>query len=730
LNSLKNVDVENGFIPKYELVSDERKKKNMDIMRKQILEAEEVILATDDDREGEAIAWHICDLFDLSIERTKRIVFHEITEQAIKKAIKEPTILDMNKVDSQKERQILDLLVGFTISPLLWKYISKNAEHSLSAGRCQTPALKIIYENQIEIEKNPGKKIYETTGYFTKKCIPFDLKKKFETENDILTFLEESVNFSHVYSCSKPTKILKSQPEPITTSRLQQMASNSFHFSPKETMKIAQKLYEEGYITYMRTDSKKYSGCFLSSVEKYIKKEFKDPRYTGLNDFLSSKENNSLVQGAHEAIRPTDIFLKTVDLDAKEKKLYSLIWKTTLESCMSPAEYYSIRSEITAPMNTKYVYLCEIVDFLGWQIVEPAKQDSDNFVYLQTIKEGTSLSYKKVTSHMNIVEKKLHFTEAKLVQLLEERGIGRPSTFSMLVDKIQEREYVKKEDIPGKKIDCIDYDLEDKTITEKKVKREIGSEKSKLVIQPLGRMVYEFLEKHFGSLFQYEYTREMEEDLDKIAKGDTKKKILCEKCYKDLEILCDKVQSEKKQEYEIDENNTFLIGKFGPVIKTRENGEIVFKTVREDIDFEKMKKGEYKIEDLVVEKKQTEIILGKYKGDDLIVKKGKYGLYAVYGENKKTLTSFGNRPLDNIKYEDVLSLLSNEESKENKTNIIRKLNDNISIRKGQYGDYIFYKTTKMKKPNFYKLAGFVGDYKNGNIEIIKNWIKETYQIGF
>jgi len=266
INSLDNIDFQNGFKIKYSIIDSPIKKKQIEKIRKEITDSCEVILATDDDREGEAIAWHICELFDLNVLKTKRILFHEITEKAIKEAIKNPTIIHMNTVYAQQARQVLDLIVGFKVSPLLWTKINKG----LSAGRCQTPALKIIYDNDDEIKKNINNKVFNTIGYFTKKGIVFTNSKEYETEEEIELFLDKSISFQHIFTRNDPIKVFKKQPEPFTTSRIQQVCSNKLHISPKETMKICQELYESGYITYMRTDSKKYSKEFIETTKKYI----------------------------------------------------------------------------------------------------------------------------------------------------------------------------------------------------------------------------------------------------------------------------------------------------------------------------------------------------------------------------------------------------------------------------------------------------------------------------
>lgn len=768
LGSLKNVDIENRFTPNYQIINDDRKKKHIEFMRKDIHAADDVILATDDDREGEAIAWHICALFDLPVDKTKRIVFHEITERAIQAAILNPRTIDLNLVYSQQARQILDLLVGFTISPMLWKYIAKNAENSLSAGRCQTPALKLVYENQMDINNSPGKIVYNTTGYFTNKCIPFELNKRFDSEDKILSFLEESVNFNHIYSCSSPKKVFKAQPEPLTTSRIQQLASNELHISPKETMRLCQVLYEEGYITYMRTDSKKYSKDFIDSAKEYIVKEYLDERYlnpqidnlantnvnakpqeetkktkkTKKSDMDSSK---SLSQEAHEAIRPTKISIKNIDdkMEPREKKLYKLIRETTLESCMSQSEFFQITALISAPFESKYSHNSEVVDFPGWKIVKNKFTDAEkskDYTYLQTIKQNTAYDYKKVSCLMSLTDTKSHYTEAKLVQLLEERGIGRPSTFSTLIDKIQERGYVKKEDIQGTSIECVDFDLEDDTISEKKTKRISGNEKNKLVIQQLGIIVMEFLDKHFNSLFNYDYTRLMEDDLDKISKGEKEWTLLCDSCLQTMEASCKELKDEKKHEIRIDDKHSYIIGKYGPVIKYIEDnpvggeGKVVFKPIKKDINLDILERGGYKLEDLLdVETNRVQWApIGKFHGEDLFIKKGKYGLYANWGENNKSLSCFGNRPMENVTYEEVLALLMKDEldGKLGKKgpNITREITTNISIRNSAHGDYLFFKTPKMKKPIFYKLNGFKGDYKNCNIDILKSWIIDEYKI--
>lgn len=756
IQSLKNIDIENNFSPTYTIIDEPIKKKQIEFLRKEIKNAGDIILSSDNDREGEMISYSLIELFKLPLN-TKRITFNEITETALKEAIKNPRTIDMNIVHAQQARQILDILVGFKISPILWKCIVKGKENALSAGRCQTPALRLLYDNEKEIKEAKERKVYNTIGYFTNLNLPFDLhpEGKYENEEDMTDFLDGSISFQHIYTCDKPVKVFKKPPEPFTTSRIQQVASNELHYSPKETMRICQQLYEGGFITYMRTDSKTYSGEFLLSVKEYIRRQYADgDKYINENidsmvsgfikddipDKKKKKTKEPVTQDAHEAIRPTNISLCELPetLDSKERRMYKLIWETTLESCMACASFYSITASISAFQNNKFTYKSEQVDFPGWKIVskkhlEEIKGENKEYQYLQIIKQNALIPYKKMVSRVTIKGSKLHYTEARLVQLLEEKGIGRPSTFSSLVDKIQERGYVKKEDIKGKEILCKDYELENGEIFEIETKREFGNEKSKLVIQPLGIIVMEFLEKHFNELFDYNYTCKMEEILDKIAKNENIWYETCDQCNKQIDALIQAMGSQGKLEVKLDENNTYLVGKYGPVIKCVEEVDgkekVQFKPIKKDIDISKLEKGEYDLNEVIDTKKteaKSSYILGNYEGKDVILKKGKFGLYISWGTNSKTLKELGNRPIENITFDEIKKYLDEG------SNIIREINSSISIRKGAKGDYIFYKNGKMKKPQFYDIKSFIievkEDYKICEINILKSWIMEKYNI--
>ena len=572
LSNLDQIDIKNNYKPSFAII--ETKQAQIEKMRKAIKGAKEVILATDDDREGEAIAWHIAQVFGLALETTKRIVFHEITERAIKHALTNPRTLNLKLVYAQQARQILDLIVGFTITPLLWKYIVSNTKNALSAGRCQTPALRLVYDNYKEILESPGKLSFNSCGYFTSKNIQFTLNKNFDSHDTIKDFLEQSKTHKYSLTKAKERELIKNPPVPFTTSGLQQAANNNMHISPKDTMILAQKLYEGGYITYMRTDSKVYSEDFIEEGKNYISEKYR-PEYINLeiNKLIQNKdkiisnveeaeegekadskttkskstkskskskkektettvENNA--QEAHEAIRPTHIDLEAIPdseetFSAKHRKLYKLIWTNSLESMMAPAKYLQLVVNISAPYDALYKYCAEENIFIGWKAVCGIEEEK-YYTYFKNMKEET-ISYKKITCKQTLKELKSHYSEAHLVQLLEQKGIGRPSTFSSLLEKIQERNYVTKQNVDGKKMEIIDYTLIDNTIVQEHGAKEFGNEKNKLVITQTGIFVIEFLIKYFNKLFDYDYTKSMEDELDNIAHGTKKYYELCDECY-------------------------------------------------------------------------------------------------------------------------------------------------------------------------------------------------------
>ena len=774
LDGLNAIDVKNGFKPTYNMIQEPMKLKQIEKLRSEISKADDVILATDSDREGEAIAWHLCDMFGLSIAGTKRIVFNEITEAALQFAIRNPIHLNMDLVYAQQARQILDLLVGFTITPFLWKCISQNKQNSLSAGRCQTPALKLIYENHLEILKFPGKMLYDTVGYFTNMNLRFELNNQFLSKDVVLHFLEFCKTANYRCSTTCPKKSIRKAPEPLTTSDLQQLASNELHMSPKDTMKAAQQLYEGGYITYMRTDSKKYSSEFIDKTRTYIESNYGQQYISQTIDNLAGikgkeKEKDNLVQEAHEAIRPVSIGIKdTTDMLVKTQKLYTLIWIRTLESCMPSAQYSVITAKILMEPSFKkdkedkedkedceFVCKTEQVSFAGWQIVKGTteeKAETKSYQYFSLLKQNMLVIPKKIESKFNMVELKSHFSEARLVQLLEEKGIGRPSTFASLIDKIQEREYVSKKNIEGCKMECEDLLLTaEKEIIITGVKREFGNEKNKLVITPLGILVIEFLLKNFDTFFNYDYTRNMENGLDLVATNKKTSTALCDECFTDLALVTKDLTEEPKFSIKIDDTHTIIMGKFGPVIRRQTPGKlpsrsgqpVTFIPVKKDLDIVALQNQlePITLED-VVETTTVKLsgLIGKYKGVNLFVKKGKYGIYAQWtvdtGVETCSLKELNGKPIDQIEYIEVLRILEKDLvlDPEKPVGFVRELSSTLSIRNGKFGDYIFYKKPRVKSAQFFKLKDFNSgstkglDARKCDKDVLLNWIKLTYNV--
>jgi DNA topoisomerase I len=736
---LKCIDIDKNYTPLFQIAL--KQKKNVITMKKEISDCNEVLLATDDDREGEAIAWHICEVCNLNPQTTKRIIFHEITKTAIQKAVLKPVKINMDMVNSQKARQVLDLLVGFTISPVLWKNISSNKKSALSAGRCQTPALRLVYDNQNEIDNNIGKKCYSITGYFTKNNINYVLDNDIDEKKQCEEFLEKTVNHSHKMTNSKPEQIEKSPPKPLTTSDLQQKASSILHYSPKKTMSICQNLYENGYITYMRTDSRYYSKEFIENIEKYIEKKYemtyikKDLFNLSLNkDFKEENnekkknEKDKISQEAHEAIRPTKI--ETEFIEKKEKigneeiKMYKLIWNITIESCMSNSIYSRFLSTISSPIPTKYKYTCEEIIFPGWEIIQGYEKHNKNYHYLLKVDTNKEIKYNKIKASYSIKELKSHYNEAKIISLLEKKGIGRPSTFSSILSKIEDRGYVKKENIKGKEINCIDFELINDEINEIENKRIIGEEKNKIVLQPIGKIVIEYLLKYYNKIFEYNYTMEMEKELDKIANG---KKIwykLCDECYKDINKINKEIKKEEKdKETIINDEYKFRIARYGPVLVKKENGSTKYFKIKKEIDIEKLKRGEIFPEDAILIDNINNS-LGTYKDKDVILKKGKFGLYINYDNNNISLNSLKKNE-EEICLDDVIHFIDIKNNSIEERNIIRIINDNISVRKGKFGDYIFYKTKTMNKPKFIPCKKTKLDYMNCDIDLLKNYVENN-----
>lgn len=685
-----------------------------------------IYLASDDDREGEAIAWHICDVFGLSIEDTKRVLFHEITEPAVKAAIEKPIRVDMNMVKSQMTRQILDLLVGFRISPLLWKYLYRNKENSLSAGRCQTPALRLVYENEIESKSAVIETKYKIIGTFYAKKIEFILSKQFDTSLDVVDFLEKSKTFLYKMTMGERKESVQQPPKPFSTSSLLQFASSTLHMSPKETMSLCQELYQDGHITYMRTESQTYSSVFLSEARQYIQREY--------SEVLGNKLQCADESNPHEAIRVTHIEANTIESEnCRAQTLYKWIWRRTVTSCMSDYRAHHTPVRISAPNDLSYEHIVETPISLGWKKVESTdyktsgkdgdimKEQTKGTALLMYFQSSPVVSYSKIAASISVHGRHSHYTEASLIHKLEILGIGRPSTFANIINTIIERGYVEKTDIEGISIKSNEYVLSSNgSIDIIPIDKIIGGEKEKLRIQPLGIMVSDFLTEHFSKFFAYDYTKVMEDNLDKIAQGTNIE--LCSICEGDIATCINNMKNIEKPTFALRDTDEYSIvfERYGPVLrKIGEDGIYQYENTMSGLDMNKLKSGEYSLEELI--NRGSDKTIGEHDGTPVLLRTGPYGRYIVFKDQK---TSVDSTTSD----EEILSTFLEKLSGKKDPNMIRELTSDISIRNGKYGAYIFYKTSEMKKPKFFNLNSFNESYRLCSLETILKWIKEKHNI--
>lgn len=783
IDGLSNINVKDQFQIEYTTIKE--KKDHVDALKKTVAKypAANVLLATDDDREGEAIAWHICQVCGLDVLSTKRIVFHEITQPALLEAVANPARINLSLVAAQQARQVLDMVVGFKISPLLWRHIGGNRKNALSAGRCQTPALRLVDDHHVAYKTAISRgacQVHRVAGTFTNKCLQFQLETDFASQEDLAKFLELSKTFEHRLSLSPARPSTKSPPKPFNTSRLLQIASNQLRLSPKTTMNLCQTLYQSGLITYMRTDCQKYSRVFLEKCATYIRSGFGDERYVG--EFAPLELIDASMP--HEAIRVTNLALqKFTNPDAHLVRLYGLIWRNTVASCMSPAKYSVVDACITAPKApslsaaAKYKYIVETPLFLGWRrleisdATETQSGDSGLLMYLEQIaKSGKPVSWSLIESKVAMDSRApSHYTEASLINALEELGIGRPSTFSTIVETIQERGYVRKTNVPGIRQKCVEWKLRPDALEKLESDRIFGEEKDKLIIQPTGELVLEFLLKHFDDCFSYGYTKSMEDELDAVASQPDSIAMenwhqICKRCFDDITERSKPLARQAKQTFSLADSSEYvlLFNSYGASLKrTAENGKIEYAKVRTDadIELEKAKRGEYTVAELIW--REDNGCLGTYQGHSVYLKKGKYGPYAEYGDvddkqtvNLKTI----QKSQQDIVLNDVVGLIRKKQSVvpeqdaaamflpvggEVATNwdrgytiektpptanekAVRALRPDLSIRKGKYGNYIYYKTSEMANPEFYSLKPIIKRWQEmADLELI-TWIENTY----
>jgi len=730
--------VKKDYEPEFEILSE--KKDHVKSMREiiSVFDPKNIYLGTDDDREGEAIAWHICLTFGLPVETTHRIIFHEITESAIRAAVAFPIVVRMNIVNAQKARQVLDRLVGFEISPLLTKRLGTIQEKkSLSAGRCQTPALRLVYDLDQVNEKKERSFQYQATGHFFESKIPAILNHHFETEKECETFLEESKTFSHIYSLDTPQNKKTPPPQPFNTSALLQYASVHLHLSPKQTMNYCQTLYQNGHITYMRTESTKYSLEFLNKIREC----FDDPSWIGdLGKIQNNNHNNP-----HEAIRITNLekcHLEEKDIDhvddkagfARLKAVYDMIRYRTIESCMSDYQYKEIQVKIRAPQEKEYIHLIEIPVFLGWRRckwIEPEflkTQEIQNAFYFSLQHKSKKIAdLSKIECIVTSANGTRHYTESGLIKKLEDLGIGRPSTFATIIETIQERKYVEKKDLEGEKKTVVEFEYNglSKKIQRIEKERIFGAEKNKLVLQDLGKQVIEELIPTFTTLFEYEYTKTMEESLDLVSENSLEWQEVCKKCAEEIKKESKQWKKEIQEIYKIDEVHELIFSKKGAMIRKPKmdfKPEYEYLSTRKKIDIEKLKKGEYTLEDLLEIPREY---LGNYLDKEVRLKKGPYGSYVLWGE--ETVKTPLKKDPWNITLEDIVEILESK-TKVLPPNVLRVLTDKMTIRKGKFGPYVYYKDSEKEKPDFYSLKPFKTNVHQCEITEILTWMEETYGI--
>lgn len=510
------VDVAHGFKPQYLVAADKRNL--VKALKEEVKKADTVWLASDEDREGEAIAWHLSEELKLSQEKTKRIVFNSITKSAIEHAIKNPRGIDYNLVNAQQARRVLDRLVGYELSPVLWKKIRKG----LSAGRVQSVSVRLIVEREREIQDFQSEVSYKITAEFlTKegKLIKTYTHKSFPTQEAAKAFLEKNIGatFSVGSLETKPAK--KSPAPPFTTSTLQQEAARKLHFSVSKTMQLAQLLYESGLITYMRTDSVNLSPEALSAAKQEIVKSYGEA-YSKTRQYTSHSKG---AQEAHEAIRPTDMAAHTVRAEADQVRLYELIWKRTIASQMSDASLERTQVKVNASTHTEpFIGSGEVIVFDGFlKVYLEGKDDEEeeDEGMLPAMKVGESLTSKHITATQRFTRPPFRYTEASLVKKLEELGIGRPSTYAATISTIQNRGYVERSSLEGEIRPYLQLSLIKNEIKEKKLTENVGADKGKLIPTDIGMIVNDFLITHFATIVDYNFTAKVEEEFDDIASG-------------------------------------------------------------------------------------------------------------------------------------------------------------------------------------------------------------------
>ena len=696
-----SVDVEKGFTPEYVVPAD--KKKVVGELRKAAEKASTVWLASDEDREGEAISWHLFETLGLKKEQTRRIVFHEITKDAIVNAVRNPRSIDMNLVNAQQARRVLDRLVGFELSPILWRKIQPK----LSAGRVQSVALRLVVEREKEIMAFRNEAYYKVEavfhpdGYAESVKVKAILDTRFKTIDEARGFLQECIGAAFTVSDVEKKEANRFPAAPFTTSTLQQEAARKLRFPVSTTMRVAQSLYERGLITYMRTDSTNLSSLALGTARKFIIENFGE-EYSKTRQF---KTHSKGAQEAHEAIRPTFIENTEIEGTAQEQKLYNLIWKRTVASQMADAKVLNTTLKIASDKRPeKFNAQATQVLFDGFLKIYMEGTDNqeseEDEVMLPDLQTGTRMTDKGILAECKFTAAPQRYSEATLVKKLEELGIGRPSTYAPTIATLTTgRGYIVKGDKEGKKVVVNDLELKDGIVKDVTRTESIGAERGKLLPQEIGMIVTDYLEKYFTDIVDYDFTANVEKDFDQIAGGNLVWNEVIAGFYSPFhkkveEVLNDGNYSHVSKDLGTDgDGNRFVakFGKFGPFIQKGEG---------ENVQYASLGKGQL-IEDLTLEDAlklfQLPRTVGKYKDVDVVALKGRFGPFIKYGDKNFSIPR-GKDPLT-ITLEECSGIIEEGLNKSAANPVMAEYKDSdIQVINGRYGPYIKHAGSNYKIP--------------------------------
>ena len=696
-----SIDIKNGFTPEYVIPAD--KKKVVADLKKAAKEASTVWLASDEDREGEAISWHLYETLELKPENTKRIVFHEITKNAILNAIGNPREIDMNLVNAQQARRVLDRLVGFELSPVLWRKIQPK----LSAGRVQSVALRLVVDREREILAFSNEAYYKVDALFhpegtpEKTLVKATLDRRFADMESAKEFLERCIGAEFTISSIDRKEGTRTPSAPFTTSTLQQEAARKLRLSVGQTMSIAQRLYEHGFITYMRTDSTNLSSLAINTAKKFITENFGE-------EYSKTRQYKTKVKGAqeaHEAIRPTYIENTEIEGTPQEKKLYELIWKRTVASQMSDASILRTDIKVSSDKGEeKFNVQASQVLFDGFlklyiESTDEPSQDEEMTI-LPEMKIGDRMFENGVTAECKFTAAPSRYSEATLVKKLEELGIGRPSTYAPTISTLTKgRGYIVKGDKTGEKRNVTNLSLKNGVIKASAKSETIGAEKGRLLPQDIGMIVTDYLVKHFDTILDYSFTANVEKDFDQVAEGGQAWNSVISEFYgpfhtKVQESLSNREYSNVSRELGTDPNDgqtlTARFGQYGPYVQKGEG---------ENRQYASLAPGQL-IESITLEEalKLFELprTVGQYEGIDIICTKGRFGPYIRFGESNISLPR-GTDPLK-VDLDTCVKLIEDSRNKKNGGIIAEYKDSGIQVIDGAYGPYIKYAGSNYKIP--------------------------------